>query len=52
MSFANVRLYNAVQPSFSAKKDGIIDAGINLNGVDHINHDAVNNAIFDVNEDE
>lgn len=48
MSFANVRLYNAVLPSFSAKKDGKKDTGIILNG----DQDAVNNAIFDVNEDE
>ena len=51
MSFANVRLYNAVLPSFSAKKDGKKDTGI-LNGDDPNNQDAVNNAIFDVNEDE
>lgn len=30
MSFANVRLYNAVLPSFSAKKDGKKDTGIIL----------------------
>lgn len=52
MSFANVRLYNAVLPSFSAKKDGKKDTGIILNGDDPNNQDAVNNAIFDVNEDE
>ena len=52
MSFANVRLYNAVLPSFSAKKDGKKDPGIILNGDDPNNQDAVNNAIFDVNEDE
>lgn len=50
MSFANVRLYNAVLPSFSAKKDGKKDTI--LNGDDPNNQDAVNNAIFDVNEDE
>lgn len=52
MSFANVRLYNAVLPSFSAKKDGKKDTGIILNGDDPNNQDAVNNAIFDVDEDE
>ncbi len=30
MSFANVRLYNAVLPSFSAKKDGKKDTGTDL----------------------
>ena len=41
MSFANVRLYNAVLPSFSAKKDGKKDTGIILNGDDPNNQDAV-----------
>ena len=56
MSFANVRLYNAVLPSFSAKKGGkFLDTPglkIALFGDDPNNQDAVNNAIFDVNEDE
>ena len=34
------------------KKDGKKDTGIILNGDDPNNQDAVNNAIFDVNEDE
>lgn len=45
-------MYNAVLPSFSAKKDSKKDTGIILNGDDPNNQDAVNNAIFDVNEDE
>ena len=52
MSFANVRLYNAVLPSFSAKKDGKKDTGIILNVFVTYYQVAVNNAIFDVNEDE
>lgn len=51
MSFANVRLYNAVLPSFSAKKM-VKRYWHYSNGDDPNNQDAVNNAIFDVNEDE
>lgn len=51
MSFANVRLYNAVLPSYSTQKDNK-DSDKILNGDDPRNKDAVNNAIFDVNEDE
>lgn len=54
MSFANVRMYNAVLPSFSSKKDNEDSKEGNtiINGDDPKNRDAVNNAIFDVNEDE
>lgn len=51
MSFANVRLYNAVLPSYSTQKDNK-DSDKILNGDDPCNKDAINNAIFDVNEDE
>lgn len=54
MSFANVRMYNAVLPSLSTKKDNkdSKDGNTIINGDDPKNRDAVNKAIFDVNEDE
>lgn len=54
MSFANIRMYNAVLPTISRnkKKDEINKGNDVINGDDPANQDTIRNAMFDVNEDE
>lgn len=53
MSFANIRMYNAVLPTIpKSKKDGVEKRNDVINGDDPANQDAIRNAMFDVNEDE
>lgn len=53
MSFANIRMYNAVLPTLPKKKDDEKSVGeIVINGDDPANSELVKSAMFDVNEDE
>lgn len=54
MSFANIRMYNAVLPTLpkNKKKDEIQKGNDVINGDDPANQDMIRNAMFDVNEDE
>ena len=54
MSFANIRMYNAVIPTIprNKKKDEINKGNDVINGDDPANQDTIRNAMFDVNEDE
>lgn len=53
MSFANIRMYNAVLPTIpkNKDKDGNKPGNV-ISGDDPANRDAINKAMFDVNEDE
>lgn len=54
MSFANVRMYNAVIPTYSPtkdKKDTEEEAKV-ISGDDPTNRSEISKAMFDVNEDE
>lgn len=53
MSFANIRMYNAVLPTIpKSKKDEAKKHDDVINGDDPANQDTIRNAMFDVNEDE
>lgn len=54
MSFANIRMYNAVIPTYSSTKDNDKEKKIEnaINGDDPANKDAISKAIFDIDEDE
>lgn len=53
MSYANIRLYNAVIPTYSSAKDKDKENGDKIiNGDDPANRGKINKAMFDVNENE
>ena len=54
MSFANIRMYNAVIPTYSSTKDNDKEKKIEnaINGDDPDNKHAISKAIYDIDEDE
>lgn len=53
MSFANIRMYNAVLPTFSKdKKKGKEKGDATINGDNPANREAVRKVMFDIDNDE
>lgn len=53
MSYANIRLYNAVIPTYSSTKDKDKESRDKIiNGDDPANRGKINKVMFDVNENE